>query len=32
MVEETKQRKHTTALQAGPGEVDHYTRYNIDMR
>ncbi|KTF90372.1 hypothetical protein cypCar_00003679 [Cyprinus carpio] len=31
MVEETKQRKNATSLQAGPGEVDHNTRYTIDM-
>ncbi|XP_043093942.1 bcl-2-interacting killer isoform X2 [Puntigrus tetrazona] len=32
MVEETKQRKNVTSLRAGPGEVDHSTRYNVDTR
>ncbi|RXN17795.1 BCL2-interacting killer (apoptosis-inducing) [Labeo rohita] len=32
MVEETKQRKNATSLQAGPGEVDHNTLYAINMR
>uniref|UniRef100_A0A672NFM2 BCL2 interacting killer n=1 Tax=Sinocyclocheilus grahami TaxID=75366 RepID=A0A672NFM2_SINGR len=32
MVEETKQRRNATSLQAGPGEVDHNTLYTINMR
>uniref|UniRef100_A0A8C1BXS2 BCL2 interacting killer n=1 Tax=Cyprinus carpio carpio TaxID=630221 RepID=A0A8C1BXS2_CYPCA len=32
MVEETKQRRNATSLQAGPAEVDHNTRYTIDSR
>uniref|UniRef100_A0A8C1WLE2 BCL2 interacting killer n=1 Tax=Cyprinus carpio TaxID=7962 RepID=A0A8C1WLE2_CYPCA len=32
MVEETKQRRNATSLQAGPAEVDHNTRYTIDTR
>uniref|UniRef100_A0A673LDA0 BCL2 interacting killer n=1 Tax=Sinocyclocheilus rhinocerous TaxID=307959 RepID=A0A673LDA0_9TELE len=31
MVEETKQRKNATSLQAGPGEVDHNIHCTIDM-
>ncbi|XP_059361296.1 bcl-2-interacting killer [Carassius carassius] len=32
MVEETRQPRNTTSLQAGPGEVDHNTLYTINMR
>ncbi|XP_067248150.1 bcl-2-interacting killer isoform X1 [Chanodichthys erythropterus] len=32
MVEETRQPKNATSLQAGPGEVDHNTHYAINMR
>ncbi|XP_067283205.1 bcl-2-interacting killer isoform X2 [Pseudorasbora parva] len=32
MVEETRQPKNVTSLQAGPGEVDHNTLYAINMR
>ncbi|XP_073670859.1 bcl-2-interacting killer isoform X1 [Paramisgurnus dabryanus] len=32
MVEDTRQPKNATSLQAGPGEVDHNTHYTINMR